>query len=1585
MTKNSPFLCIIIFLFSLIASGQIYSEDFTGQNGKGAVGPAPTIDLTGVSWTIDVSGATLSANTDWFRVLNEVFEVCDIDGPAIWTSPSIDISGYTNVNFSLNIVELGDHEADDYVDVEYSTDGGTVFTKVLDWNSLGSGTRTLIGDLPDDGDWQNETVSITGLSGTTFILRITVSNNADDEYIRFDDIVVDGTPASTDQPDWCNIQFPTTAGVIQLGETYPVYAQVYEAGITEAAGQGAGISAWIGYNAINNNPDGGAGWTWVPASYNPASSGNNDEYFVDLGASIPATGIYYYASRFQLNSGPFVYGGSGGIWNNDSVELTVNPHVLDWCNVQYPATGSITTGDTFDVFAQVYEPGVTDTPASQGANIEAWIGYSITDSDPSGAGWTWVSATYNPLCGTTCGTPENNDEYYADIGSSLSAGTYYYASRFRIDNDTFYYGGYSASNGGFWSAGVNVNGVLTVTDPAGSTCLEDGFDTIDGWVTHSAGNWTQNTPNGTYTGNGVYINANDAIAEYKLGFNDVNDWFELPPLDNPLLFTYWGRLSTNPGGTNAMKVQVFDGGVWNDVVEHVSTSTSYVQYSANLSAYSGNTGVRVRLLRSQDDRSMYVDDIEVICVDCTPTHSITGFTPSDGPEGTFVTIDGTGFTAGTTVSFNGASATIDSQTATQLVVIVPSGASTGLITVTEAMCDVTTSSDFTLINSVDSGCEGGVSATDLFISEVTDATYGSMTYVEIYNGTGAAVNLADYDLEITYNGNSNNTDIVTLTGSLANGAVHVVRTSTAGFVCSVPGGDGSYADQIANGLNGIDSAKNDSDCITLYKNSIAIDVWGDCSDKNWRENLGVAIGNEGFDFRRLATSSFPNTSFSLADWSVIDWTDGSSSSTCSENDYSDIGNYASGIPPSISVEPNTITGCQLTATLSVTAAEGYGGGDPLVFQWYTHTPGDGNWILITDGTDYSGTSSSVLTINNVLNHIDYQFYCQVRENDNSCYQASVATRLDIARTTWNGTAWDNGIPDINTIAVIDANYNTGAGGVQVSFSACNLLINTGNRLTIDNLSFIEVEHDVIVNGQFYIETQGALVQNDDAGSFVSNVSDNDIVLTKTTHDLNNWYDYTYWSSPVNAAQVNDALGFANPSFRFLFNASNYLDLNADDIDDNGDDWVLLDGSDTMTPGVGYAATHSPIGFLPGVGYDYVFRGPFNTGTITSPVVYNASNANHWNLLGNPFPSAISIDDFFTENNSQIDAVVYMWSHYRPPLATNPGNEVLNFNQSDYVVINNTGETGNGSDLDGDGDVDALDIPSRFIPSGQSFFVSSTTNGNVTFSNGMRMANGSSNSQFFAPNPEGLGVTYSQTDQSQAESNKMWINMMSDNGAFNQLMVGYVPNATNGFDGISYDARRQLSTGNAAIIYTMIEEAPDQKFQIEGRDPASLNTDEVIPLGFDSTIDMATVFTLSNIKNEGPFFEENTVYLRDNYLNIIHDLSTSDYHFTSETGEFRDRFEILFENEALDVDDMTISVSDAVIYEDLFEHINIKLPEAFNITRVEVLDLLGRQVLKFNSINSSEFRFDATRLSQATYLIRLSINQGSDILKKLIKR
>jgi hypothetical protein len=257
------------------------------------------------------------------------------------------------------------------------------------------------------------------------------------------------------QIDWANLQWPGS-GTISLYDNYNVYAQVYESGLTEAVGQGAGITAWIGYSTTNSDP---STWTnWIVASYG-SDKGNNDEYQANLGASLTTAGTYYYASRFQLGTAPYVYGGfsltkAGGFWNgtpNASGVLTVNAaDPIDWANLQSPASGSISVGGDFNVYAQVYEPDITNA-VGQGTGITTWIGYSTSNTNPST--WNnWLPASYNADIG-------NNDEYMANIGTALASGTYYYASRFIKNQAEYVYGGY---NGGFWDGTNNVSGTLIV-------------------------------------------------------------------------------------------------------------------------------------------------------------------------------------------------------------------------------------------------------------------------------------------------------------------------------------------------------------------------------------------------------------------------------------------------------------------------------------------------------------------------------------------------------------------------------------------------------------------------------------------------------------------------------------------------------------------------------------------------------------------------------------------------------------------------------------------------------------------------------------------------------------------------------------------------------------------------------------------------------------------------------------------------------------------------------------------------------------------------------------------------------------------
>ena len=51
--------------------------------------------------------------------------------------------------------------------------------------------------------------------------------------------------------------------------------------------------------------------------------------------------------------------------------MVTSTNFVDYCNLQFPQNGNIAVGTAFNVYAQVYEAGVTEIPFSQGANIDA--------------------------------------------------------------------------------------------------------------------------------------------------------------------------------------------------------------------------------------------------------------------------------------------------------------------------------------------------------------------------------------------------------------------------------------------------------------------------------------------------------------------------------------------------------------------------------------------------------------------------------------------------------------------------------------------------------------------------------------------------------------------------------------------------------------------------------------------------------------------------------------------------------------------------------------------------------------------------------------------------------------------------------------------------------------------------------------------------------------------------------------------------------------------------------------------------------------------------------------------------------------
>ena len=186
----------------------LYEETFSGQINKGAYGS--TIDVSECDWTIDVSSATLSNNSDWFKVnSNEQMEGQDTDGECKWYSPIINIANYHNISLSLFASKQGyvpTNSSDYYVKTEYSLDGGI-------WNQF-SGNGLL------NFNYANNTyVFQNGLEGNYLQIRVTVKTTSSNRKMRFDDVKVTGQTYKTNlcYGSSLNLGGSTTANWTGLG------------------------------------------------------------------------------------------------------------------------------------------------------------------------------------------------------------------------------------------------------------------------------------------------------------------------------------------------------------------------------------------------------------------------------------------------------------------------------------------------------------------------------------------------------------------------------------------------------------------------------------------------------------------------------------------------------------------------------------------------------------------------------------------------------------------------------------------------------------------------------------------------------------------------------------------------------------------------------------------------------------------------------------------------------------------------------------------------------------------------------------------------------------------------------------------------------------------------------------------------------------------------------------------------------------------------------------------------------------------------------------------------------------------------
>jgi hypothetical protein len=128
--------------------------------------------------------------------------------------------------------------------------------------------------------------------------------------------------------------------------------------------------------------------------------------------------------------------------------------------------------------------------------------------------------------------------------------------------------------------------------------------------------------------------------------------------------------------------------------------------------------------------------------------TITGFTPGNGPVGTVVTVSGTKFNSVTAVRFNGANAAFTPVSSSQLTATVPTGATTGAITVVTPDGTATSAATFTVTATPAITGFSPASGNIGTIVTITGANLGNATGVS-FGGTAAITFTINSGTQIT--------------------------------------------------------------------------------------------------------------------------------------------------------------------------------------------------------------------------------------------------------------------------------------------------------------------------------------------------------------------------------------------------------------------------------------------------------------------------------------------------------------------------------------------------------------------------------------------------------------------------------------------------------------------------------------------------------------------------------------------------------------------------------------------------------------------------------------------------------------------
>jgi len=242
-------------------------------------------------------------------------------------------------------------------------------------------------------------------------------------------------------------------------------------------------------------------------------------------------------------------------------------------------------------------------------------------------------------------------------------------------------------------------------------------------------------------------------------------------------------------------------------------------------------------------------------------------------------------------------------------------------------------------------------------------------------------------------------------------------------------------------------------------------------------------------------------------------------------------------------------------------------------------------------------------------------------------------------TTWNGSSWNNGTPNVNMIARIAGTYTTATHG---SISCLDLFLDSGT-ITISTNTYIRVNRNITQAASgvtFNISSNGALAL------YNPNVDTTSVKLTiSRTLPFNvARLDYRQLGDPI-GGKTTQSLSTGTLSNRFyVYNPlsnlhSEFYYFNATNVGVNVAASIFIPGTGFLirTPNT-FSLTPAPWTITTN---NVSVTGKLNSGVIRIPFEKNSINALSYILISNPYSAPIDMNKFMSAN-SFLTGIMYEW-------------------------------------------------------------------------------------------------------------------------------------------------------------------------------------------------------------------------------------------------------------------------------------------------------------------------------------------------------